>query len=173
MSRRITFGAHRQAGAAAIELALVMTFVLIPAVIAVTVAGQAIYTYDQLAKQARAAARFLAQRPDPTPADGSNPVEQAISIARCGRLSCGPNDAVLPALKATHILIETPAAYRNATVNPALAHIATGAGALHLVTVTISPVNSPYRFVPWIGGATLPDVASFDLRPISAAMPWN
>jgi Flp pilus assembly protein TadG len=157
-----------QQGAAAVEMALI-TFLLVTASAGVAELGRAIYYYDTLAKSARSAARYLAQRDSTILAQQAAYRLEAKNIAQCGLPSCGVGATpLLPGLGITNISVET------ADTNTALANIAVSSsgappyyGSLDIVVVTISPANSPYVFRS-LASFVIPDI---NFPPISVAMP--
>jgi len=145
----------RTRGVASVEFALVMT-VLVPLVLGAVEFGRAVAAWDTLARSTRAAARHLAVG---TPADAARQLE-----ARClvvtGSPSTSANACAQPAqlagLTLQHVRVLEPS--RDAAVRA----VATGAGALDLVTVSVSG----WRF-PALGWSVLP---AFNFGPISVTV---
>ncbi len=153
---------RKERGVAAIEMALMSIFLLLLGG-GIAEFGHALYTYDTLAKSARAGARYIAIRdlPDDTVARG-----EAQNVALCGLPACAADAAVVPGLSTTHILVETP------SNNNRLANVSTGAttGSVDLVSVTISPPNAPYAFQPWVAIPFF-GALNFNFGPIHVTMP--
>jgi Flp pilus assembly protein TadG len=147
----------RARGVASVEFALVMT-VLVPLVLGAVEFGRAVAAWDTLARSTRAAARYLAVG---TPADAARQLQ-----ARCIVVTGSPDtaggacarSALLTGLTVQQVAILEPAA------SPAVRAVATGAGTLDLVTVTVSG----WRF-PALGWSVLP---GFNFSPISVTMPY-
>ena len=125
--------------------------------------GHALYTYDTLAKSARSGARYIAIRDLP---DDAAARTEARNVALCGLPACGAGTAVVPGLTTAHILVETP------SNNASLANVSTGAttGSMDMVSVTISPANSPFAFQPWIAIPFF-GALNFNFGPIHVTMP--
>jgi Flp pilus assembly protein TadG len=153
-------------GAAAVEMALI-TLLLVTTSLGVAELGRAIHYYDTLAKQARAAARFLAQRDSTTPALQSQARTQAINVAVCGLASCSTIPAVLPNLTAANISVQTP------ETTPALGNVSVSSsvspyyGTTDMVVVTIGPPGTAYRFTS-LASFVIPNIT---FPAISVAMP--
>lgn len=149
----------RQRGVAAVELGLLLGFILLPITFGITEIGRAMYQYEALTKSARAAARYL----------GTNTASDSAvqAAARCvavyGTTDC-KGAPVVPGLTVSNVVISEPSG------DPRLREVHTsevGGASIDLVTVTISPTSAPYRFesiVPWV-------FPSIPFDPISAAMP--
>ena len=151
-----------QKGVAAVEMGLMTMFLVITAGIA-TEFGRAIFQYDTLSKSARSAARYLATRaPSAIVAVQNQYILETKNIALCGvAASCSGQPSVVPNLTAAHIQAST------ADTNAALNSISTGGfGTFDIVTVTISPAGSSYRFTTF-----MPVILSFNFGPISVTMP--
>ncbi|MCK0510439.1 TadE/TadG family type IV pilus assembly protein [Aromatoleum buckelii] len=121
---------HRQRGAVAVELALVMIPLLLIA-FGITEFGRAMYQYNTLAKSARDAARYLTQK---GPGEGSG---TAKCLAVYGNRTCS-GSPLAPGLTTDHIRvhdqISSPTTHQNQ---------ATGSGVINLVSVTVAG----YQFV--------------------------
>jgi Flp pilus assembly protein TadG len=124
---------RRQAGTAAIELAI-LTTVLVPLTLGVTELGRAMYQYNSLIKATRDAARYLSGQ---APGDATD-----IGIAQClavyGKRTCD-GAPLLPGLTTSMVTVcdSTNCAGTHASQ-------ATGSGVINLVTVTITG----YTFTP-------------------------
>ena len=121
---------HRQRGAVAVELALVMIPLVLMA-FGITEFGRAMYQYNTLAKSARDAARYLTQK---GPGEGAG---TARCLAVYGNRTCSGSPLV-PGLTLGHVQvrdqISDPATHQNQP---------TGGGVINLVSVTIGG----YQFV--------------------------
>lgn len=124
---------RRQAGTAAIELAILAT-VLVPLTLGVTELGRAMYEYNSLVKATRDAARYLSSQ---GPGDATD-----IGIAQClavhGTRDCS-GSALLPGLTTAMVAVCDSSNCAGTHANQA-----TGSGVINLVTVTISG----YTFTP-------------------------
>ena len=139
-----------QRGVAALELALLLPLLaLLPA--AAWEWGQALAHHERLAHSVRAAVRHLAT------GDATNPTRQdeARRLAVYGRLS-GGSVPVVPGLQLSMVKIRQPDA------DPGLRMVATGAGTVSLVSVSIAGV----RHEPLL----LPASMGFTLRTVSLTM---
>ena len=147
----------RARGIATVEFALVLT-VLVPLVLGAVEFGRAVAAWDTLARSTRAAARHLAVG---APADATRQLE-----ARCLVVTGSPDTsgnacarpAQLAALTLQHVRVLEPS--RDAAVRA----VATGAGTLDLVTVSVSG----WRF-PALGWQAVP---TFTFSPISVTVPY-
>lgn len=147
----------RARGVASIEFAIVMT-VLVPLVLGTVEFGRALAAWDTLARSTRAAARHLAVG---TPSDAARQLQ-----ARCLVVTGSPDTAgnacaraaQLPGLVLQHVRVLEPS--RDAAVRA----VATGAGTLDLVTVSVSG----WRF-PALGWDVLP---AFTFSAISVTVPY-
>lgn len=165
-----------QRGAAVIELAVVLGLML-TLFLGVVELSRAAQQFAALSASARAAARLAA----------TNPTAEGIARARClavyGRVldNCSMGSAgapIVPGLTIGHVEISVPRDIRDDSgtlqwpADPGLAMIqartssGSAAGTLDLLTVTIGPPRSRYRFVPVLPGIT----PAFDLSPISVTM---
>lgn len=152
-----SFTRATQRGAAAIEFALVMLF-LIPLVVGVIETGRALYAYDTLAKSVRSAARYLATVRPNDAADRQRATCLAVtgSIANAGGVCSGT--PILSGLTPGMVTILEPSTSNEVRL------VATGAGTIDLVTVSISgyPLST-------IGSAIFPDLT---LGTISVTVPY-
>ena len=143
-------------GAVAVELALVLLF-LVPLVVGIVETGRALYAYDILVKSTRSAARYLAVG---RPAEATRQLE-----ARCIVVTGSPANSgaacsgapLLPGLNTGMVTILEPS-----TSNEVRA-IATGAGTLDVITVSVSgyPLST-------LGTAIFP---SLTFGPIGVTVP--
>ena len=151
-------------GVAAIEMALI-TMLFVTSALGVTELGRAIYYYDTLAKQARSAARYLAQRDSPDSTLQTTYRNQAAQIALCGLPVCGSTRPVIPGLLLSSVIVATentnPSSLANVRVAPAGS--VPNYGTLDIVTVTITG----YQFVS-LASFVIPDLT---FPAISVAMP--
>ena len=145
----------RTRGIASVEFALVL-LVLVPLVLGAVEFGRVVAAWDTLARSTRAAARHLAVG---TPSDPTRQLE-----ARCIVVTGTPDiagsgcaqPAQLPGLTVEQVRVLEPSG------SAAVRLVATGAGTLDLVTVTVSG----WRF-PALGWSVLP---AFPFTPISVTV---
>jgi Flp pilus assembly protein TadG len=119
---------RNQSGAAAIEMALLLPFMLLLA-FGLTELGRAVYQYNALAKAVRDGARYLSQY---APGDATR-IAEAKQLVLCGTTSgCGSNPLV-PGMSLSYIRvydrISDPSSYNLQS---------TGRGTVNLVRVEIS-----------------------------------
>lgn len=158
-SARTAFTAarHGERGAAAVEFALVM-LVLVPLLLGTVEVGRALIAWDTLARSARAAARHLAVG---TPSDATRQLEaRCLAItgsAAAGASSCS-QPVLLPGLTPQMVAILEPAS------SPGVRAVATGAGTLDLVTVSVAGYAPPL-----LGWSVLP---ALTFGPISVTVPY-
>lgn len=144
-------------GAAAVELALVL-LVLVPLVLGAVEFGRALTAWDTLARTTRAAARHLAVG---TPSDPARQLEARCIVVTGTPVTAGAGCAagpLLPGLTIGQVTILEPDA------SPAVRAVATGAGTLDLVTVSVQG----WRFNA-LGWAAVP---AFSFGPISVTVPY-
>lgn len=147
--------ANGQRGVAFVELAI-SAFVLMTIAFGITEFGRAIYQYNELAKAARDAARFLSTR-DPTDTTAK---AQAKCLVVYGRPAC-TGTPLVPGLTLAHVSVcdalDCPADHASQGVAPVV----------NLVTVSIGGANAtPYLFDS-IVSFVVPD---FTFSPISVTM---
>jgi len=147
--------ANRQRGVAFVELAI-SAFVLMTIAFGITEFGRAIYQYNELAKAARDAARFLSTR-DPTDTTAK---AQAKCLVVYGRPAC-TGTPLVAGLTLAHVSVcdalDCPADHANQGTAPVV----------NLVTVSIGGANAtPYLFDS-IVSFVVPD---FTFSPISVTM---
>lgn len=146
----------RQRGSAAVELAILMTFVLVPLAFGITEFGRAIYQYNAITKGVRDGARHLTQY---APGDATR-ISEARCLAAFGTFTCpasGDQGALVPGLTKSNVTV------RDRTTDPVTYKLQlTGRGPVNLVAVEVSGYvfNSLFPFA-------VPDIA-FDT--ISATM---
>ena len=140
-------------GMAALELAVLLpVLALLPA--AAWEWGQALMHHERLVHSVRAAARHLAAT------DAADPTRQdeARRLAVYGRLSAG-STPVVPGLDLSMVQIRQP------ETDASLSMVATGAGTVSLVTVSIAGV----RHRPLL----MPASMGFALRAVSLTLVWR
>ena len=147
--------AHRQRGVAFVELAI-SAFVLMTIAFGITEFGRAVYQYNELAKAARDAARFLSTR-DPTDTTAK---AQAKCLVVYGRPAC-TGTPLVPGMTLAHVSVcdalDCPADHASQGSAPVV----------NLVTVSIGGANAtPYLFDS-IVSFVVPD---FTFSPISVTM---
>lgn len=152
----------KQQGVAMIELGIAI-FLLVSIVFGITEFGRAIYEYNNLAKAARDAARYLSTK---APGDAVG-INTATCLAVYGKPftgdpTCGGGTSTPLAAGLTTAMINIC----DAVCCPAT-HLSQGAApAINLVTVTIGGAPTPYPFnslIPFV-------VPDFDFGPISVTM---
>lgn len=118
---------RKQRGVAAVELAILLTFVLVPLLFGMTEFGRALYQYNGLTKATRDAARFLSARGPGDPAD--------IGSAQCmtvyGNQTC-TGTPLVPNLTTAMVSVCDSSNCPSHLSQP------TGSGVINLVTVTVS-----------------------------------
>lgn len=148
---------HAMRGAAAVEFALVL-IALVPLLLGTVEVGRALVAWDTLARSARAAARHLAVG---TPSDATRQLEaRCLAItgsAAAGAASCS-QPVLLPGLTLQMVTILEPAS------SPGVRAVATGAGTLDLVTVSVAGYAPPL-----LGWSALP---ALSFGPISVTVPY-
>jgi Flp pilus assembly protein TadG len=80
--------AYQQRGVAAVETALIGTFILVPLVLGMAEFGRAIFYYESLTKAARTAARYAVIHKLSRP---TTYAAEANALARCGLTACAAN----------------------------------------------------------------------------------
>lgn len=118
---------RKQAGVAAIEMGLLLPFLLLFA-FGLTELGRAFYQYNTLAKAVRDGARHLSQYEPGNPARA----EEARSLVVCGAIVCDDRPSLVPGMVAgyvqVHDRISDPLNYNLQS---------TGRGTLNLVRVEV------------------------------------
>ena len=153
---------RRERGAAAIELAVILTLMVAVTVGTVEV-GRALYAYDTLAKSTRSATRYYVTLDEPDPSI-------RLQKTKCMVVQGTPGDGVscagtplLPGLLASMVTIVEPS--QGGGINP-VKSVSTGAltGPIDLATVSVSgyPFSS-------IMATIFPDVS---IGPISVTLPY-
>jgi Flp pilus assembly protein TadG len=153
-------------GAAAVEMALI-TMLLVTTSLGVAELGRAIHYYDTLAKQARAAARYLAQRDSTDPTLQAQARTQAANVAVCGLANCAGARPVLPSLTVANVSVRSPentAALGNISVSSSVSPFY---GTTDMVVVTIGPPATAYQFTS-LASFVIPNLS---FPAISVAMP--
>lgn len=117
-----------QAGAVIVEFGILLPVMVLLAV-GIMEYGRAVYQYDTLTKAARSAARYLSQY---GPGDAAA-LAVATNLAVCGQSNCANQAPLLPGLDAGNVAVCDASNCAGTHMNQS-----SGAGALNLVTVTIS-----------------------------------
>jgi Flp pilus assembly protein TadG len=152
------FHRGRQRGTAALELALVALFALMPMVIVIGQAGKALSEYNTLVKSVRDATRYLTLH-DLT-LNASGPLDAARCLAKYGNVQVAANGT---ATCAGTLLLPNLA---TATVNITHASVAAaGVGTIQLVTVKITG----YKYAAW-EQSFIPGITDITFSPISNTM---
>lgn len=156
--------ARKQKGVAAVEMALVLTPMLILC-FGITELGRALYLYDGMVKATRGAARYLSQQSF-AGADADTIRARAKSLVVCGAQSCPDplgSAALVPGLTMSMVSlcdpVLCPTTHSNVPVGPP-------GGTVSLVSMTIGAGSSQFNFtsiVPWV----VPDIT---FSPISITM---
>ncbi|MGY8904551.1 MAG: TadE/TadG family type IV pilus assembly protein [Burkholderiales bacterium] len=145
---------HKQKGVAAVEMALVLIPLLLLCFV-ITELGRALYQYNGLVKATRGAARYLSQQSLESPPIGETADTirlKARSIALCGAPSCNGRAALVTGLTLAMISACDSAACTGTHFN-----VATGAGAVSLVSVRVGAEDAKFSYisaVPW----AVPDI---------------
>ena len=117
----------KQRGVAAVELAILMTFILVPLLFGITEFGRALYQYNTLLKGTRDAARYLSMQGPGDPND--------VGIAQClavyGNKTC-TGSSLVPNLAKGMVSV------CDSTICSSHLNQPTGSGVVNLVTVTVS-----------------------------------
>jgi Flp pilus assembly protein TadG len=140
---------RKQRGVAAVEFAILMTFILVPLLFGITEFGRAMYQYNTLLKGTRDAARFLSMQGPGDPAD--------IGVAQCltvyGNKTC-TGSPLVPNLTTAMVSV------CDSSICPSHLNQPTGSGVVNLVSVTVSG----YAFtslVPFVvPGFTFDDIST-------------
>jgi Flp pilus assembly protein TadG len=152
-------------GAAAVEMALV-TLLLVTASLGAAELARAIYYYDNIAKNVRSAARYLAQRDSNIPANQLTFRTQARNIAVCGLVDCANATSAVPGLTIANVSVSTSDTSALLANVPVSIGGGPSYGTLDLVVVTIGAPASPFLFTslaPFV-------IPSISFPPISVAM---
>jgi Flp pilus assembly protein TadG len=119
---------RKQSGAAAIEMALLLPFLLLLA-FGLTELGRAVYQYNTLAKAVRDGARHLSQY---APGDATR-IAEAKQLVLCGTTSGCANGPLVPGMSLSYIQV------RDSISDPANYNLqTTGRGTVNLVRVEVS-----------------------------------
>ncbi|MEN9760188.1 MAG: hypothetical protein RI906_14 [Pseudomonadota bacterium] len=173
---RVCHSAHSQSGVATVELAFVASLLLALS-LGIAEFGRALYTYDALVKSARSASRYLSTNIGPESLERT----RCLAVYGIPLSPCEPSiPPLIEGLALDQVRIDLPFDLRasNGTLllpaTPGLsALVARDAagfavdGNLDLVTVTIGPADSPFRFSPLLP-FVLPAIR---LGPVSSSMP--
>lgn len=162
---------RKQTGVAVVELAFVITPMLLLC-LGVTELGRALYQYDGVVKAARGAARYLTQQ-NLNDADSYNTaVAIATSMAVCAKPPPAPNASYAPCGASDAKLV--PGLDNESQVMVALRPgVATGAGSVSLVSVTIGDSGSKavkFKSMLPIPGSWLD---SFSFAPVAITMAYS
>ncbi len=97
----------RQRGVAAVEFALMLTFILIPIVFAITEFGRALFVYNTIVKATRDAARYYSiQTPSVTPtATTDGQTAQCLAVTGVQTNSCSSLTPLAPGLTTAMVQI--------------------------------------------------------------------
>lgn len=145
---------RRQKGVVAVEMALVLVPMLLLC-FGITELGRALYQYNGLVKATRGAARYLSQQSLSSPPVGETADSirvKARSLALCGEYACGGKTPLVTDLTLDMISVCDPVLCPTTHLN-----VATGEGAVSLVSVMVGAASPPFKFtslVPW----AVPDI---------------
>jgi hypothetical protein len=145
---------HKQKGGAAVEMALVLTPMLLLC-FGITELGRALYQYNGLVKATRGAARYLSQQSLASPPVGETADSMRVkarSLALCGAYACGGKTPLITGLTLEMISVCDPVLCPTTHLN-----VATGEGAVSLVSVMVGAADLKFSFVslvPW----AVPDI---------------
>lgn len=162
---------RKQTGVAVVELA----FVIIPMLmlcLGITELGRALYQYDGVVKAARGAARYLTQQNLNDAGSYNAAVAIAASMAVCGKPPPAPNASYAPCGASDARLV--PGFDDESQVRVSLhPSVATGAGNVSLVTVTIGDSGSKavkFKSMLPIPGSWLDN---FSFAPVAITMAYS
>ena len=152
-----------QHGVAAVELALII-MVMFSLTLGTVEVGRALQDYDILTKSVRSAARYYT-----TLNDATLTISQRKALAKCVAAYANPGctpPSVVPNITAGSfdVLDPNPDPPGTGTGDLVVKQIATGAGTLDMVTVSIAS----YPFTPWMSSI----FPAITLGPISVTMPY-
>lgn len=162
---------RKQTGVAVVELAFVITPMLLLC-LGVTELGRALYQYDGVVKAARGAARYLTQQNLNDVSSYNAAVAVASSMAVCGKpppvpgasySACGASDSRL-----------VPGFDNESQVSVSLhSSVATGAGSVSLVSVTIGDSGS--KAVKFKSMLPIPRswLDNFSFAPVAITMAYS
>jgi Flp pilus assembly protein TadG len=154
---------HTENGAAAIEFAILLIPLLV-IVTGITEIGRAMYYYNTLTKSVRDAARLLSTQA-PTDPDYATLKATAACLAVYGNSGCS-GSALVPGLSETMFSVCDAASCPETH-----SAVATGTGAINLVTVTIGATGNEYTFTSLAAFApALFGVPSIQFSAISVTM---
>ncbi|PUE13821.1 hypothetical protein B9Z48_14330 [Limnohabitans sp. WS1] len=148
-----------QAGAALVELTVVLALFMVPLLLGLVEAGRLIYTYKILVHQAHHTARYLSVQ-----APGQNHAT-ALCLFKTGyaQSTCLASDALLPGFNDASFVLTIDDASNNA-VKKSIANAASSPNS-HLNVTTVTATAYPYTFVfsDLFGGPSL------SFGPVSAS----
>jgi hypothetical protein len=152
--------AHFQRGVAAVEAALIGTFLLVPMVLVLAEFGRAIFYYESLTKAARTAARYAVIHKQSRP---TTYAAEANALARCGLTTCAANTAAnlltAPGITSANVSVTVPA--------PISIPVPAGAPINSYGTADVVVVKIDYNLPSLLGFKV---GSLFDFAPISVAM---
>lgn len=118
----------RQSGVAAVEMALLLPFLLLLA-FGLTELGRAVYQYNTLAKAVRDGARHLSQY---APGDAGR-ANEARSLVLCGATACADREPLVPGMSSSYVRVH------DRVSDPGKYNLqSTGRGTLNLVSVEVA-----------------------------------
>jgi Flp pilus assembly protein TadG len=158
-----------QAGAAAVEFALVLIPLLVLA-FGVVEYGRAIYHYDAIVKSVRAASRMLAGYDPTDSASFAGAATQARCLAVFGQTNCeGSPQPLAPGLTTSHIKICTRASVVECpdlrTSDVQNVSTGSGTGTVQLLVVRVDGYQFGFLGLPFTGAGT-----SVQFKPVSSVM---
>ena len=123
-------------GSVAIELALVMTFVLVPLLLGTVELGRLIYQYNSLAKSVRDSAKYLSTVANTVPNYNTTYKIEAECLAVYGNIGCNGNPLV-SGLTKSNISI-------NAPINPGIKVVTVSV--INYKATLITSLFKPFNF---------------------------
>jgi TadE-like protein len=146
-------GTKFQRGVAAVELGLLLPFILFPLTFGITEFGRAMAQYNTMVKNVRDGSRYLSQLPA-----GPTNHDAAKCLVVFGNIAC-TEPALLPGLTTAMVTVE------DSVTNPTPAYLnvlTPGGGTLNLVSVTVT--GYPFTFIVDFG------IPNFTFEAISSTM---
>lgn len=162
---------RKQAGVAAVELAVVIMPMLILC-LGITELGRALYQYDGVVKATRGAARYLTQQNLNDTASYNAAVKIAQSMAVCGKLPPALGQTYSPCAASDPKLVPGLDSETQVTVTN-YPNVPTGAGTVSLVSVKIG--DNGVRAVRFTSMLPIPASAidSFSFAPVTITLSYS
>lgn len=162
---------HKQAGVAAVELAVIFIPMLILC-LGITELGRALYQYDGVVKATRGAARYLTQQNLNDTVSYDAAVKIAQSMAVCGKLPPALGQVYSPCAASDPIFV--PGLDRESQVTVTnYPNVPTGAGTVSLVSVKIGDDST--QAVRFMSMFPIPGsmIDSFSFAPVTITLSYS